>query len=277
MSGRLRALRNRLKSIGSAAKITKTLKLIANAKLREAQSKLTPTRQFLTASESITDVKVEADPKTNTMLVICTDRGLCGGVNSNIIKLAKGLQQQRAEKGIQTKMVLVGDKCQPLGKGELGQNVLFSVGEIFKKPPTFESASMIADRAITSSEADTITILFNQWINMASFKPINKELNTYKSSLKQLDAFSAYEFEEEETLFQIEDLAEFNVVSAFWNALYENATSELSGRVTAMDSASRNATELIKKYSIQYNRGRQAAITTELIEIISGANAVASS
>jgi len=169
----------------------------------------------------------------------------------------------------------MGEKANPPIQRDLGHKVGFSAMDIFKRTPSWEAVSMCADKILSTEKYDQITIFNNTFVNIGSYIPNYKDIGTTDNYVKNYEqAFANYEFEEEEQLFHLEDLSEFYIVSSMWHAMFENAASELAGRVTAMDSASRNAGELMKNLSIKYNRSRQAAITTELIEIISGANAV---
>jgi len=275
-SGKLRTMRLRLKSLGASAKITKTLKLIANAKLRDAQIKLNKVRPYILGPKRVLDpIPLDPAPKNNAFVIVCTDRGLCGGVNTGVIKMARILNRERTAKGIKTTFFLMGEKGNSPIQRDLGNKVGFSAMELFKRTPSFEAVSMVADKILHSDKYDQITIFHNHFINIGSYKAEYKDIGTADLYVKNYESqFANYEFEEEEQLFHLEDLSEFYVVSSMWHAMFENSASELAGRVTAMDSASRNAGELMKNLSIKYNRSRQAAITTELIEIISGANAV---
>jgi len=170
-------------------------------------------------------------------------------------------------------MVLFGDKSPPLFSRDVGNNVAFSVGELSKKPFTYGGASMIAQKIVKEETFDSATIVFNKFLSAMSYTQQTATIASPEQMLSRPE-YEAYEFEEDQRLYHIQDLFEFQLSSTLYYAVCENFAAELGARMNAMDSASKNASEMLKALNISYNRKRQAAITTELTEIISGAAAV---
>jgi len=151
--------------------------------------------------------------------------------------------------------------------------ILWSAGGTGKKPLNFTGASLIADRML-EYDYDSVTLIYNHFNSVISNTTLTKDLNNYKAVAEKLEKYSDFEFEDDQTSFHVRDLLEFQLGSTLYEASAENSAAELGSRMSAMDGATKNATEMIKKLNVTYNRGRQAAITTELTEIISGAAAV---
>jgi len=264
--GNLKEIRRRIKSVGSIQKITKTMKMIASSRLREAQNRMESSRPFSRTSQDVTAPAPEGG-KT-IILPICTDKGLCGGLNSSVVKTVKTLSNDD-----NSSIVVFGDKGNAQLARGYGNRIHFSAGGASKRALNWHTAAVIADRVL-EKDYDKITVVFNQFVSALANETVSKNLAGPAPLAESTEALTEYEFEEEDRLTHVRDLLEFQLSSLLYQASTENSAAELGSRMSAMDNATKNAGEMIKKLNITYNRARQAAITTELTEIISGAAAV---
>ena len=286
-------LKKRIKSVKSTQKITKAMKMVAAAKLRKAQENAEKGRPYsqkmqniiLNLTRSINDP--ENAPKllvgtgkdeTYLCVVLTADRGLCGGFNSNICKLAKNNFKSLLEKGKKLKIIAVGSKGIDQIKREYGKHIIKEFSFKEKKQITFIEAEIIGKEIINlfkNNDFDKCILFYNNFKNVITQIPQAQQIipvkNDTSNTLKE-DVLS-YEFEPEEDEI-LEDLLPKNISTQVFKAFLENAASEQGSRMTAMDNATRNAGELVDKLTINYNRSRQASITKELIEIISGAESL---
>ena len=286
-------LKKRIKSVKSTQKITKAMKMVAAAKLRKAQENAEKGRPYsqkmqniiLNLTRSINDL--ENAPKllvgtgkddTYLCVVLTADRGLCGGFNSNICKLAKNNFKSLLEKGKKLKIIAVGSKGIDQIKREYGKHIIKEFSFKEKKQITFIEAEIIGKVIINlfkNNDFDKCILFYNNFKNVITQIPQAQQIipvkNDTSNTLKE-DVLS-YEFEPEEDEI-LEDLLPKNISTQVFKAFLENAASEQGSRMTAMDNATRNAGELVDKLTINYNRSRQASITKELIEIISGAESL---
>ena len=286
-------LKKRIKSVKSTQKITKAMKMVAAAKLRKAQENAEKGRPYsqkmqniiLNLTRSINDP--ENAPKllvgtgkddTYLCVVLTADRGLCGGFNSNICKLAKNNFKSLLEKGKKLKIIAVGSKGIDQIKREYGKHIIKEFSFKEKKQITFIEAEIIGKVIINlfkNNDFDKCILFYNNFKNVITQIPQAQQIipvkNDTSNTLKE-DVLS-YEFEPEEDEI-LEDLLPKNISTQVFKAFLENAASEQGSRMTAMDNATRNAGELVDKLTINYNRSRQASITKELIEIISGAESL---
>ena len=286
-------LKKRIKSVKSTQKITKAMKMVAAAKLRKAQESAEKGRPYskrmqniiLNLTKSINDPQNApkllvgtGEDKRYLCVVLTADRGLCGGFNSNICKLAKNNFKKILSEGKDLKIITVGSKGLDQIKREYGQYVIKKFSFKEKKQITFEEANIVGNEIISlfnQNEFDKCILFFNNFKNVITQIPqaqqiIPTEIN--KNNESEEKTFS-YEFEPEEDEI-LEDLLPKNISTQVFKALLENAASEQGSRMTAMDNATRNAGDLVDKLTINYNRSRQASITKELIEIISGAESL---
>ncbi|MBD1146897.1 F0F1 ATP synthase subunit gamma [Pelagibacterales bacterium SAG-MED28] len=286
-------LKKRIKSVKSTQKITKAMKMVAAAKLRKAQESAEKGRPYsqkmqniiLNLTKSINDPQNApkllvgtGEDKKYLCVVLTADRGLCGGFNSNICKLAKNNFKNILSEGKDLKIITVGSKGLDQIKREYGKYVVKKFSFKEKKQITFEEANIVGNEIISlfkQNEFDKCILFFNNFKNVITQIPqaqqiIPTEVN--KSNESEKETFS-YEFEPEEEEI-LEDLLPKNISTQVFRALLENAASEQGSRMTAMDNATRNAGDLVDKLTINYNRSRQASITKELIEIISGAESL---
>lgn len=291
MSGALKEVRNRIKSVQSTQQITKAMKMVSAAKLRRAQDAITQMRPYakklqemlsniISATEGDVAMSLATERPVEKVLVllVTSDRGLCGGYNSNLIKLTKSIIREKypSQSAAGNVQVL------PIGKKgyehftKNGYKVIDKYWEIFHNL-SFEKvqeAAQYAMNAFANKEVDAVEIVYSEFKNAATqrfvteqFLPVPKVVN--KESAKKTD----FIFEpNKETL--IAELMPKILNTQLYKAVLDANASEHGARMTAMDKATENANELLKQLKISYNRARQAAITTELTEIVSGAAAL---
>jgi F-type H+-transporting ATPase subunit gamma len=287
-------LKKRIKSVKSTQKITKAMKMVAAAKLRKAQENAEKGRPYsqkmkniiLNLTNSISDPQNapkllvgNGNDKTYLCLVLTADRGLCGGFNSNICKLAKTNFKKILKEGKELKIITVGSKGLDQIKREYGKYVIKKFSFKNKKNITFTEAEIIGNEIINlfnNNEFDKCILFYNNFKNVITqipqaqqIIPAEKKLSTNTDNKEA----PSYEFEPDEDEI-LEDLLPKNISTQVFKAFLENAASEQGSRMTAMDNATRNAGDLVDKLTINYNRSRQASITKELIEIISGAESL---
>jgi F-type H+-transporting ATPase subunit gamma len=211
-------------------------------------------------------------------VILTADRGLCGGFNSNICKLAKNNFKKILKEGKELKVITVGSKGFDQIKREFGKFVIKKFSFKEKKQISFNEANIIGNEIITlfhQNEFDKCILFYNNFKNVITQIPQAQQIipiETVKKKEDDLESFS-YEFEPDENEI-LEELLPKNISTQVFKALLENAASEQGSRMTAMDNATRNAGDLVDKLTINYNRSRQASITKELIEIISGAESL---
>ena len=286
-------LKKRIKSVKSTQKITKAMKMVAAAKLRKAQESAEKGRPYsqkmqniiLNLTKSINDPQNApkllvgtGQDKTYLCVVMSADRGLCGGFNSNICKLAKTNFKKILSEGKELKILTVGIKGLDQIKREYGKYVIKKFSFKEKKKITFNEAEIIGNEIIklfNENQFDKCILFYNNFKNVITQIPQAQQIiPTEQKTVKETDAnLLSYEFEPEEDEI-LEDLLPKNISTQVFKAFLENAASEQGSRMTAMDNATRNAGDLVDKLTINYNRSRQASITKELIEIISGAESL---
>lgn len=272
----LKEIRIRLKSVTNIQKITKSMKMVSAAKYAKAERDLKPARPYGQGATVFYDmIEAERDPEAPTQLTVAmtSDRGLCGGIHSSICKTIKHKMAEQG-KGVDNKLVLVGDKARQMLFKPYKDNVCMTVNNIGKKPPSFKDASLLAQALLDLDKYDVKydhgQIYFNIFKTVVSYKTTEMPLFTQSAVQKSKNIF-AYDSVDDLVL---RDYYEYQLSSCIFYALKECACSEQSSRMTAMDSATKNADEMIEKLQMTYNRTRQAVITRELIEIISGAAAL---
>ena len=286
-------LKKRIKSVKSTQKITKAMKMVAAAKLRKAQENAERGRPYskkmqniiLNLTKSINDpgnapklLVGTGKDKTYLCVVLTADRGLCGGFNSNIFKLAKTNFKKIIGEGKNLKIITVGSKGFDQIKREYGKYIIKKFNFKDKKIITFNEAEIIGNEIIhlfKKDEFDKCILFYNNFKNVITQIPQAQQIipTENKFSEEKKEDTLSYEFEPEEDEI-LEDLLPKNISTQVFKAFLENAASEQGSRMTAMDNATRNAGDLVEKLTINYNRSRQASITKELIEIISGAESL---
>ena len=285
-------LKKRIKSVKSTQKITKAMKMVAAAKLRKAQENAEKGRPYsqkmqniiLNLTKSINDTNNApkllvgtGNDKTYLCVVLTADRGLCGGFNSNICRLAKLNFKKILSEGKNLKIITVGSKGLDQIKRDYGKHIIKKFSFKEKKQITFSEAETIGNEIINlfkRNEFDKCILFFNNFKNVITQIPQAQQIIPVEiSSMIKEERNLQYEFEPDEDEI-LEDLLPKNISTQIFKAFLENAASEQGSRMTAMDNATRNAGELVDKLTINYNRSRQASITKELIEIISGAESL---
>ena len=285
-------LKKRIKSVKSTQKITKAMKMVAAAKLRKAQERAEKGRPYsekmqniiLNLTKSISDpynapklLTGTGDDKVHLCVVMTADRGLCGGFNSNICKLAKNYFKKILKEGKDLKIITVGTKGLDQLKREYGKYIIKKLSFKNKKKISFVEADEVGKIILDlfdKNEFDRCILFFNNFKNVMTQIPEAQQIiptEVKKQSKKNEETFYEFEPDEDEIL---EDLLPKNISTQVFKAFLENSASEQGSRMTAMDSATRNAGDLVNKLTINYNRSRQAVITKELIEIISGAESL---
>ena len=285
-------LKKRIKSVKSTQKITKAMKMVAAAKLRKAQENAEKGRPYseklqniiLNLTKSINDndnapklLTGTGTDKTYLCVVLTADRGLCGGFNSNICKLAKINFKKILSEGKSLKIITVGSKGLDQIKREYEKYIINKFSFKDKKQISFNEAETIGNEIINlfnQNEFDRCVLFYNNFKNVITQIPQAQQIIPIENKLNSEDAKALpYEFEPDEDEI-LEDLLPKNISTQVFKAFLENAASEQGSRMTAMDNATRNAGDLVDKLTINYNRSRQASITKELIEIISGAESL---
>jgi len=288
----LKDLKNRIASVTSTRKITKAMQMVAAAKLRRAQEAAVAGRPYaerfnaVMAGLSAAASGSESAPKLlagtgsdqiHLLVIMTSERGLCGAFNSSIVKLARARARALETAGKTVKFLTVGKKGRDQIKREYGDQMIDHVDLTEVKRIGYANAQDIAKNILArfeSKEFDVATIFFNRFESVISQIPTELQIipASFESSESEKAAtFYDYEPDEQEILA---DLLPRGVATQLFSALLENGASEQGARMSAMDNATRNAGDMIDRLSIQYNRSRQAAITNELIEIISGAEAL---
>jgi len=283
-SGNIQAVKLRMKQVKNIAKITKAMQMVASSKLRGAQARVEASRPMTSAlsglfgslekSEENPD-GVELNPKSDCLVTITSDSGLCGGVNTILLKMVRlELVPAMKEKGIEVSVVGVGDKGRSILRRAMPENIACIMTGVFGSvKPNFSVAACIAAEALETN-SDNCSVVFNTFINTITQEPTVVKAPSYNLiSTAEQDPFQKYETEDERTEC-LESFAEFNLAVSIFGALLENNCSEIASKMTAMDNATRNANDMFDALELKYNKARQAAITTELIEIISGAESL---
>jgi F-type H+-transporting ATPase subunit gamma len=285
----LKDLRNRIASVKSTQKITKAMQMVAVSKLRRAQAAVEAARPYAERVESVltnlagasTDgqgprLLVGSGSSQTHLLVVCTgERGLCGAFNTAIVRLAREKANTLAAEGKTVKIICVGKKGYDQLRRTHEKQILEMIDLRAVRSITYETARPIAEKIIApfdNAEFDVCTLFYSRFRSVISQIPTAQQLIPPELGAKDEKApVYDYEPDEGEILTQLLPRA---VAVRIYRALLENAASFFGAQMSAMDNATRNAGEMVKKYTLRYNRTRQAMITKELIEIISGAEAL---
>ncbi len=291
----LKDMRTRIASVKATRKITKAMQMVAAAKLRRAQEAATAARPYAQRMDKVlanlnsrVTNKDGASPllvgtgsdQVHLLVVMTAERGLCGGFNGNIAKLARVELQRLIREGKTIKILCVGKKGADALRREYGKMIVDRIDLKGVKNISFENADTVAQKVIGMFEAkeyDVCTMIYSEFKSVIAQKPSTLQLIPVKlpeetaAARAAGNAVNEYEPSEEEIL---DVLLTRNIATQIYRGLLENAASEQGARMSAMDSATRNAGDMINKLTIKYNRQRQANITKELIEIISGAEAL---
>ena len=288
----LKDLKNRIGSVKSTQKITSAMKMVAAAKLRKAQEQAIASRPYCSSMEKIVSslasklidnapelLKGKKDIKKQLLVVFSADRGLCGGFNGSISRAVKLEVKKSKDLGIETKLLFVGRKSADTLKKDFQQHIVEIVTGNSTNP-IYSDALSISSKIVDLYQRDefgSCKIILNKFVSAITQEVTLKSLipietnNEDASNNNQVS--SVYEYEPSEEVI-LEELLNKNIATQLFSAQMESTASELAARMTAMDNATRNAGDLIDRLTLQYNRTRQAFITKELIEIISGAEAL---
>jgi F-type H+-transporting ATPase subunit gamma len=284
-------LKKRIASVKSTQKITKAMKMVAAAKLRKAQESAEKGRPYsekmnniiLNLSSGISDkenapklLSGTGNNQVHLCVVMTSDRGLCGGFNSNIIKKAKSYFSKILDEGKELKIITVGSKGNDQLKRAYGDKIIENITFKESKNANYFDADKVGKMVIEKFEAggfDVCTIFYNKFKNVITQIPQAQQIIPLSNKEEENNSDESYEFEPDEDEI-LSNLLPKNISTQIFKAMLENSASEQGSRMSAMDNATRNAGEMVDKLTIEYNRSRQAAITKELIEIISGAESL---
>ncbi|MGC1504123.1 MAG: F0F1 ATP synthase subunit gamma [Sulfitobacter sp.] len=289
----LKVLKNRIASVKSTRKITKAMQMVAAAKLRRAQEAAEASRPYaerfnavmagLAASVGGSDsapklLSGTGSDKVNLLVVMTSERGLCGGFNTNIVKKAKVHAQKLLAEGKEVKILTVGKKGRDQLKREYAEHLIGHVDMTDVKRLSYSDAQGVAKDVLSrfdAGEFDVAMLFYATFVNVVTQIPQAQQIIPAKFEDAGTDdgATTLFDYEPSEEAI-LADLLPRGVATAIFSGLLENAASEQGARMSAMDNATRNAGDMIDSLTIQYNRSRQAVITNELIEIISGAEAL---
>ncbi|BFZ08895.1 hypothetical protein BsWGS_11934 [Bradybaena similaris] len=269
----LKEIRMRLKSVKNIQKITKSMKMVSAAKYAKAERELKPARSYGVGAKAFyqkAEVAQDSTKPNHLVVAMSSDRGLCGGIHSSVVKYIKAKIETEGPT-TNTKLVIVGDKARGIFQRTHSQNILYSFNDCGKRPPNFCDAALVANVILDADfKFDRATLIFNTFKSVISYTQTELPLFT-PSAVETANKFNLYDSIDEDVL---KSYNEFSLASLIMFAMKEGACSEQSSRMTAMDAASKNAGEMIDKLTLTFNRTRQAVITRELIEIISGAAAL---
>jgi len=287
----LKDLKNRIESVTSTRKITKAMQMVAAAKLRRAQESAEASRPYterfnaVMAGLSAAASGSESAPKllagtgedlVHLLVVLTSERGLCGGFNSSIVKMARLKAQELLAAGKTLKILTVGKKGREQLRREFGDHMVAHIDTSNIKRIAYSDAQGVAKDVIArfqDGEFDVATMFFSRFQSVISQIPTEQQIIPAKFDVAEDAQATVYDYEPDEEEI-LADLLPRGVATQLFSALLENGASEQGARMSAMDNATRNAGDMIDKLTIEYNRSRQAVITNELIEIISGAEAL---
>lgn len=286
----LKDLKNRITSVKNTRKITKAMQMVAAAKLRRAQDAAVAARPYAARMEAVVNglaasvagsdsaprlLAGTGSDKVHLLVVMTAERGLCGGFNSSIVKLARARANDLLAQGKTVKILTVGKKGREQLRRDYSAYLIGHLDLSDVKRVGYENARGIATDILArfaAGEFDVATLFYNRFQSVISQIPTDQQVIPALAGATA-DTGSVYDYEPSEEAI-LADLLPRSVATQIFTALLENAASEQGARMSAMDNATRNAGDMIKKYTTIYNRSRQAAITKELIEIISGAEAL---
>lgn len=286
----LKDLKNRIKSVKNTQKITKAMKMVAAAKLRRAREQAEAARPYAEELEKLVKALAASVPagsggppllggtgknQTHLLIVATSDRGLCGGFNSSIVRATRRHVRVLQAEGKQVKLLFIGRKAYEMLHHEFGGLTVGKL-DVLKKKMSYGDAEIVANELkarFAAGEFDVASVIYNKFKSAISQEVTWQQLIPLQLPQSSQTPPLPYEYEPDEEEILSEILPK-NLSVQIFKALLENSASEQGARMTAMDNATRNAGDMIKKLNLKYNRTRQAAITKELIEIISGAEAV---
>ncbi|SCU91604.1 LAFA_0F04742g1_1 [Lachancea sp. 'fantastica'] len=268
----LREIEMRLKSIKNIEKITKTMKIVASTRLSKAEKAKASAREYSVAEDAFyqnAETKdLQAEKPRELIVAVTSDKGLCGSIHS---QLAKAVRKEVA-KSPETDIVCIGDKVKAQLLRTHGDRVKLTFSGVGKEAPTFEESALIANQILKLGDGySKIHVVYNKPVSSISFEPRIKPVYSVEA-IEQSPSFAKFEIDADSKVSQ--DLYEFTFANQILTAMADGYAAEISARRNAMDNASKNAGDMINKYSILYNRTRQAVITNELVDIITGASSL---
>ncbi|MDG7053197.1 MAG: F0F1 ATP synthase subunit gamma [Wolbachia endosymbiont of Alcedoecus sp.] len=287
----LKELSLRIKNIRSVQKTTKIMQMVSAAKLLQSQKKLSSSKLYISKLHSIVSSLVLAvdqellakvlntsDDDPNLVFIIASDRGLCGNFNSSIVKFSQEHVNKLITNGRRVDIVFWGKKAFDIGKNRFDSKNILKIEN--SKGITLRYIESLID-SMGLNKYNKIEVFYNKFYNtftqkptLETIKPWSKDSSLIDNSLADPTADYSYEYEPQNTEFILRSLIQSYVTAALYSALLESAASENSARMVAMESANRNTKEMLDKLALLYNRSRQAAITTDLIEVIGGAGSL---
>jgi ATP synthase F1 gamma subunit len=271
----LKDIRIRLRGVKAIKQITSSMKMVASAKLRVAQKALEENfRPFTAGVSSALEIAwkdfVKGEGKKVLLVPITSDRGLCGGVNSSIIREVKKASRTIPNENLS--VAVIGEKGKAALLRELGRVTKYTFKEIGKKPPiVFTDALIVADHLLGETY-DYMVLYYNRFVSIVQSLQHEKLITSKQAMMDKMDA-EKYEMDDLNTEV-LSDLYDYHLACSIFGGLTEQSTSEVGARMSSMDTATKNAGEMINSLTLTYNRRRQAAITTELCEIVGGAEAL---
>lgn len=270
----LKAISMRLKSVKNIQKITQSMKMVSAAKYSRAERDLKQARPYGEGAKKFfesAEIEPTKDSKKELLIAMTSDRGLCGAVHTGVARTIRNDLQARTESTENTKIICVGDKSRSILQRLFADKFVFVANEVGRLPPTFLDASKIATQVLESGfEFTHGQIIYNKFKSVVSYSCSSVPIFSL-SSVESSEKLVVYDSVDSGVL---KDYLEYSLASLIFYTMKESACSEQSSRMTAMDNASKNAGEMIDKLTLTFNRTRQAVITRELIEIISGAAAL---
>ncbi|KAM4853114.1 LOW QUALITY PROTEIN: ATP synthase subunit gamma, mitochondrial-like [Thomomys bottae] len=270
----LKDITRRLKRSKNIQKITKSMKMVAAAKYARAERELKPAGVYGVGSLALyekADIKAPEDKKKHLLIGVSSDRGLCGAIHSSVAKLIKSEVATLTAAGKEVMVVGVGDKLRGNLHSTHSDKFLVTFKDVGRKPPTFGDVSVIALALLNSGyEFEEGSIIFSRFRSVISYKTEENPIFSL-DTIASAESMSIYDDIDSDVL---QNYQEYSLANIIYYSLKESTTSEQSARMTAIDNASKNASEMIDKLTLTFSRTRQAVITKELIEIISGAAAL---
>lgn len=273
---------NQIVSTKNLVKITSSMKMVSAAKLKGDEQRLAAANPFNAWANKLCPEPQMMDPDTTfeelpdkcLIIPFTSDKGLCGGVNSFITRAVKDCARKLKAMGKDCDIVVVGDKGRAQLKRDFGEKITRSATDVVA-PGTFSLAASLTSEimAAGAKDYDAVVLMYNSFVNPAVYNQKYKILTPFVTQTETEESLSTYEFDSDKAEL-MEDLYEYLLASQVFHSFMDGAASEQSSRMTAMENASQNANEMIDALTLKYNRARQARITTELIEIISGASAL---
>uniref|UniRef100_A0A0A9Z7I7 ATP synthase subunit gamma n=1 Tax=Lygus hesperus TaxID=30085 RepID=A0A0A9Z7I7_LYGHE len=265
----LKTISMRLKSVKNIQKITQSMKMVSAAKYARAERDLRAARPIGIGSTTFyekAEVQEVGEKPEKLIVALTSDRGLCGAIHTSVVRQVRN---ELCESPDNIKVFCVGDKSRAILQRLFSKNITVVANEVGRKPPTFLDASKVA-REITKQNFSSGKIVYNKFKSVVSYNTSELPLFS-EGAISAAPKLSVYDSLDQDV---IQSYVEFSMASLLFYAMKEGACSEQSSRMTAMDNASKNAAEMIDKLTLTFNRTRQAVITRELIEIISGASAL---